>query len=127
MKEYFRAVSQTWPEAWGKQKHALTKPFGLEVMCAAFRAAKTRVDLNAGEGSRGQQLAAQLAVLKDLAITIPGTGEGQGIPLTWESGPLGPLSNAAGRTLISRQITDCLHGADDLTNCHATAPGNPAC
>lgn len=112
-KEYFAGIAQTWPDAWGKQKHALTKPFGFEIMCAAFRAAKTRVDLNAGKQYTADNFAEQLAVLKDLAITIPGTGEDHGIQLSWESGPLGPLSNAAGRTLISRQIADCLYRADE--------------
>lgn len=112
-KEYFLGIQATWPDAWGKQKHALTKPFGLEVMCAAFRAAKTRVDLNAGRQYTAGNFAAQLEVLKSLEISIPGTGEEQGIPLTWESGPLGPLSNAAGRTLVSRQIVDCLQSADE--------------
>lgn len=111
-KEYFRGIQATWPEAWGKQKHALTKPFGIEIMCAAFRAAKMRVDLNAGKQYTADNFAAQLKVLKGIEISIPGT-EGQGIPLTWESGPLGPLSNAAGRTLVSRQIVDCLQKADE--------------
>lgn len=112
-KEYFSGIRATWPDAWGKPKHALTKPFGIEIMCAAFRAAKTRVDLNAGKQYTAGNFATQLAVLKGLEISIPGTGEQQGIPLTWESGPLGPLSNAAGRTLVSRQIVDCLQTADE--------------
>lgn len=111
-KEYFRGIEKTWPKAWGKQKHSLNKPFGIEIMCAAFRAAKTRVDLNAGKQYTAENFASQLEVLKGLEISIPGT-EGQGIPLTWEAGPLGPLSNAAGRTLVSRQIIDCLQKADE--------------
>jgi DGQHR domain-containing protein len=112
-KEYFRGIEQTWPNAWGQPKHWLSKPFGLEIMCAAFRGAKSRVDLNAGKQYTADNFAEQIAVLKDLVITIPGTGEGQGIPLTWEAGPLGPLSNSAGRTLIIRQIVDCLQKADE--------------
>jgi DGQHR domain-containing protein len=112
-KEYFSGIEATWPDAWGKPKHALTKPFGLEIMCSAFRAAKTRVDLNAGKQYTAANFAEQLEVLKGLEIVIPGTAEQHGIPLTWESGPLGPLSNAAGRTLVSRQIIDRLHSADE--------------
>lgn len=82
-------------------------------MCAAFRAAKYRVDLNAGRQYTADHFADQLEVLRDMEITIPGTGDSGGIPLTWESGPLGPLSNAAGRTLISRQIVDVLQRADE--------------
>jgi DGQHR domain-containing protein len=112
-KEYFKGVEKTWPSAWGDKGHALTKPFGIEIMCAAFRAAKYRVDLNAGRQYTASNFAQQIEVLRDMEITIPGTGDGGGIPLTWESGPLGPLSNAAGRTLISRQIIDTLQSADD--------------
>lgn len=111
-KRYFEGIERTWPEAWGQSKHALTKPFGLEIMCAAFRAAKGRVDLNAGRQYTAENFADQLAVLKGIEIEIPGAN-GLGIPLTWESGPLGALSNAAGRTLVSRQIVDCLQAADE--------------
>jgi hypothetical protein len=33
---------------------------------------------------------------------------------TWESGWLGPLSNSAGRALISRQMRDSLTAADEI-------------
>lgn len=111
-KRYFAGIALIWPEAWGDPKHALTKPFGIEIMCAAFRAAKARVDLNAGRQYTAENFADQLKVLRGIEIDIPGT-DGQGIPLTWESGPLGPLSNAAGRTLVSRQIIDRLQAADE--------------
>jgi DGQHR domain-containing protein len=113
-KEYFKGVAKTWPEAWGDKNHALTKPFGIEIMSAAFRAAKYRVDLNTGRQYTADNFAGQLAVLRDMEIVVPGTGDSGGIPLSWESGPLGPLSNAAGRTLVSRQIIDCLQAADEL-------------
>jgi DGQHR domain-containing protein len=112
-KEYFKGIAMTWPNAWGDKRHALTKPFGIEVMCASFRAAKVRVDLNAGKQYTAEHFADQLRVLTDMEIMVPGIGEGGGIPLTWESGPLGPLSNAAGRALISRQIIDRLQRADE--------------
>lgn len=113
LKEYFKGIQQTWPAAWGDSKHALTKPFGLEVMCSVFPAAKHRVDLNCGRQYTKDNFAAQLAPLTTMQITIPGAGTDTGIPLTWESGPLGPLSNSAGRALIGRQMRDHLHGADE--------------
>src|SRR5207249_4244591 len=115
LKEYFKGIALTWPNAWGDKGHALIKPFGIEVMCASFRAAKFRVDLNAGRQYTADHFADQLRVLTDMQIMVPGIGEGSGIPLTWESGPLGPLSNAAGRALISRQIVDRLQQADEET------------
>lgn len=74
----------------------LTKPFGIEVMCAVFRAAKVRVDLNAGRQYSSEHFGEQLRVLADMEIMVPGIQQTSGVPLTWESGPLGPLSNAAG-------------------------------
>jgi hypothetical protein len=112
-KEYFKAIRDTWPEAWGDPKHALTKPFGIEVMSAVFAAIKQRVDLNDGRQYTATNFAKGLAPLKSMRVKIPGAGDDAGIPLTWASGPLGPLSNAAGRSLISRQMRDCLIAADE--------------
>jgi hypothetical protein len=83
-------------------------------MCAAFRAAKVRVDLNAGRQYTADKFAEQLRVLTDMEIMVPGIDQASGIPLTWESGLLGPFSNAAGRALISRQIVDRLQQADEV-------------
>jgi hypothetical protein len=112
-KEYFGGIAEIWPDAWGNRKYALTKPFGIEIMCAAFRGAKARVDLNAGKQYTREQFAQQLSVLVDMEIHVPGTDASSGLRLTWASGHLGPLSNAAGRTLISRQIVDTLQQADE--------------
>jgi DGQHR domain-containing protein len=113
LKEYFKGIRATWPSAWGDAKHALTKPFGLEVMCAVFPAAKYRVDLNCGRQYTETNFADQLEPLRTMQISIPGTGDDAGLPLTWESGPLGPLSNSAGRSLIGRQIKDRLQESDE--------------
>ncbi len=113
IKEYFRGVAATWPDAWGSKSHALTKPFGLEVMCSVFRAAKHRVDLNAGRQYTAENFERQLAVLRHAQIEPFGQEADIAIVLTWESGPLGPLSNAAGRGLIGKQLIDTLQRADD--------------
>ena len=63
LKEYFKGVAATWPDAWGDRKHALIKPFGIEVMCSVFPAAKHRVDLNAGRQYTRENFAAQLEPL----------------------------------------------------------------
>lgn len=114
LKEYFKGVEGTWPEAWGHNKtHALTKPFGLELMSGVFGAVKQRVDLNFGRQYTSDNFKQALEPLKTMNIQIPGAGAGAAIPLTWESGHLGPLSNASGRALIRRQIVDNLHAADE--------------
>ena len=113
LKEYFRGVASTWPEAWGSPSHSLTKPFGLEVMCSVFRAVKHRVDLNAGRQYTADNFERQLQPLKDVQIEPFGDQADIGIALTWEAGPLGPLSNAAGRALIGKQLVDQLQRADD--------------
>jgi DGQHR domain-containing protein len=112
-KEFFKAIQGTWPTAWGDQKHALTKPFGIEVMCGVFPAVKTRVDLNNGRQYTAETFAKALEPLKTMGIKVPGAGDDAAIPLTWASGPLGPLSNAAGRALIIRQMRDRLVAADE--------------
>ncbi len=113
-KQYFRGVSETWPAAWGDRKgHALTKPFGLEVVSGIFRAAKHRVDLNAGKQYTADNFRDQLAVLQDAKIEPFGKSADMSIPLTWEAGPMGPLSNASGRSLIIKQLIDTLQRADD--------------
>lgn len=114
LKEYFKGVQATWPEAWGNNKtHALTKPFGLELTAGVFAAVKHRVDLNFGRLYTAENFKQALSPLKTMKIQIPGAGATAAIPLTWESGHLGPLSNASGRALIRRQIIDHLHAADE--------------
>lgn len=112
-KEYFKAVKATWPAAWGNTKEfALTKPFGLEIICGIFRAAKHRVDLNAGRQYTQANFAEQLAVLKGAELRPFATAD-VSMPLTWEVGPMGPLSNASGRSLIIKQLVDTLQAEDD--------------
>lgn len=112
LKEYFAGIRDTWPAAWGNTKeYALSKPFGLEIVAGMFRAVKHRVDLNAGRQYTREHFRDQLAVLKTAELK---PFAGFSIPLTWESGPLGPLSNAAGRSLIIKQLVDTLQAADDV-------------
>lgn len=113
LKEYFGGIEDTWPEAWGNTKsYALSKPFGLEVVSGIFRAVKHRVDLNAGKQYTRENFRGQLAVLKDAELK-PFAKSDVAIPLTWESGPMGPLSNASGRSLIIKQLIDALQAADE--------------
>lgn len=113
-KEYFAGIQETWPEAWGNTKsYALSKPFGLEIVAGIFRAVKHRVDLNAGRQYTREAFRAQLDVLKSAELKPFANAEDLSIPLTWESGPMGPLSNAAGRSLIIKQLVDVLQAADD--------------
>jgi DGQHR domain-containing protein len=113
-KEYFRGVESTWPEAWGNRKdYALCKPFGLEVIAGIFRAVKHRVDLNGGRQYTGDNFRDQLLVLTTAEIKPFGGVDNISIPLTWEVGPMGPLSNASGRSLIIRQLVHTLQEADE--------------
>jgi DGQHR domain-containing protein len=114
LKEYFKGAEALWPDAWGNnKKYALTKPFGLEIMASIFRDVKHRVDLNQGRIYTADSFRRALEPLSAMAIQIPGAGAGASIPLSWESGNLGPLSNAAGRALIRKQMIDVLTAADE--------------
>lgn len=112
-KEYFLSIEATWPDAWGSKDYALTKPFGLAIVSSVFRAAKHRVDLRAGRQCTAENFEEEMTFLKTAQIGPFGQEADIGIPLTWESGPLGPLSNAAGRALIGKQLIDHLHRADE--------------
>ena len=49
VKNYFRAISELFPNAWGDRKnHNLCLPIGFEIMLGIFSAAKQRCDLNCG-------------------------------------------------------------------------------
>lgn len=111
LKEYFRAVSRVWPEAWGDvKKYNLNKPIGFELITGVFPAVKHRVDLNEGRQYVSKAFETQLAPLKTAAIEFPGVG---GIELNWLRGPMGFLSNRATRTIMVRQLSDTLRAADE--------------
>ncbi|MGD0991744.1 MAG: DGQHR domain-containing protein [Gemmatimonadales bacterium] len=111
MKEYFRACSVLWPEAWGDLgKFNLCRPIGFEIVIALFAPVKHRCDLNASRQYTAATFASQMAPLKGAVIDLP---LGAQLPLDWRRGPMGILSNRATRTLISRQLSDVLRRADD--------------
>lgn len=110
-KEYFRAVSRIWPEAWANRaKYNLVRPIGVEVICGVFGPVKHRCDLNAGKQYTADTFEAQMKPLKDAEINLPGGGK---LVMDWQRGPMGVLSNAATRSLITRQLADILRKADE--------------
>jgi DGQHR domain-containing protein len=111
MKEYLKGVSQTWPKAWGNNREfMLTKPMGIEIMFGIFANVKHRCDLNEGRQYTADSFTRQLKVLDGFQVILPGGGE---IELDWMRGRFGTLSNATGRSLINKQLTNALRQADE--------------
>lgn len=110
LKEYFKGVQETWPEAWGDNGHMLTRPMGIQVIMSIFDAVKHRCDLNEGKQYTATTFRRSLEPLVDCNIELPGGGQ---IPLTWQRGPFGSLNNKAGQVLISKQLKNYLRQADD--------------
>jgi hypothetical protein len=109
-------VQHTWPEAWADRKnYSLTKPYGIEALCAIFGAVKHRVDLNRGKQYTAANFAEQLEVLKDVQIEIGRDAENNplSVPLTWKTGSFGPLQGAGGKAVLARQLVDALQRADE--------------
>ncbi len=111
VKEYLKGVARLWPDAWGNNKDfMLTKAMGIEIILSIFAPIKTRCDLNEGRQYSAEAFQRQLEPLLNCEISFPGGGQ---FPLTWESGPLGALSNAAGRSLIQKQLTNFIRLVDE--------------
>jgi DGQHR domain-containing protein len=111
LKEYLKGVRDLYPAAWGNNKeYLLTKPLGIEVVMSAFPAIKHRCDLNCGKQYTASNFRKMLEPILAFELEIPGGGK---IPMNWESGKIGPLSNAAGRALISKQLKNCITRADE--------------
>ncbi len=111
MKQYFVAISQLWPEAWGDLgKYNLCRPTGFEIMLGIFNRVKHRCDLNCGRQYTTETFAMQMEPLRTAVLELPGGGK---LPLDWQRGPMGVLSGRAMRTLITRQLSDILQHADD--------------
>lgn len=111
IKEYFRAISRVWPEAWANRgKYNLLRPIGIEIMCGLFGPLKHRCDLNAGKQYTADNFQTQMKPLRTAQIDLPGGGT---LLMDWQRGPMGILSNAATRTLITRRLTDILRHADE--------------
>jgi DGQHR domain-containing protein len=111
LKEYFKAISSLWPEAWANRKsYNLVRPIGIEVVCGVFGPVKHRCDLNAGKQYTAKNFEAQMEPLREAEIALPGGGK---LVMDWRRGPMGVLSNAATRSLITRQLSDLLRQADE--------------
>jgi DGQHR domain-containing protein len=110
-KQYFAALSQLWPEAWGDIKgHSLCKPIGFEIMIGVFASAKHRCDLNAGRQYTQASFLSQLKPLASATIDLPGGGS---IMLDWKAGSLGMMSNSTMRVAVARKLRDLLIAADE--------------
>lgn len=123
MKEYFRAVSQSWPDAWGDTRnYNLCRPLGLETMLGVFGPIKHRVDLNAGRQYTAENFRSQMDPLRTASIDFPGGGK---LALDWKRGPMGFLANRAARTLVIRQLSDQIRRADDPAQDIGEPAGGP--
>jgi hypothetical protein len=112
IKEYFKAVSQLWPDAWGSwTDYMLSRPFGLEVVLGIFAHVKTRCDLNCGREYSAGTFLSQMQPLRNAAIQLPAVGA---ITLDWRRKTLSIISNTQGRRLLIDQLSDILQRADEL-------------
>jgi DGQHR domain-containing protein len=116
LKEYLKAVAETWPAAWGNNKEfSLSSSAGLEVMLGAFSAAKDRVDLNwAGQYSR-DNFSKALEPLREAVITVPIAGDQSlDLALDWQKGNLNVLSRSQkGRDTLVTKLRQILFLSDD--------------
>ncbi len=111
VKEYFTAIAQLWPEAWGELgKFNLCRAIGFEITLSLFGVVKQRCDLNCGKQYTAENFKSQIEPLRNAVIDLPGGGK---LLLDWQRGPMGILSNRAARTLITRQLSDILRKADE--------------
>ena len=111
IKNYFGAVAQLWPDAWGDTgKFNLSRPIGLEILLSIFAPVKHRCDLNAGRQYSVENFLPQMSPLRGAVIELPGGGK---LELDWQRGTMGFLSNRASRTMIARQLSDMLRRLDE--------------
>lgn len=111
IKEYLKGVKNVWPDAWGNNSdYMLTRPMGIEIIMSIFGAVKQRCDLNESQIYTAETFEHSIAPLQGCYIEMPGGGK---IPLTWERGPLSPLSNIPGRKFIRKNLVDYLIKADE--------------
>jgi DGQHR domain-containing protein len=111
VKSYLSAIKETWPDQWGDNKaYSLTAAFGFEIMFSVFQQVKQRIDLNNGREYTPQNFVSQITPLKTATIKLPG---GIDMPLDWTRKGIGSLNNTRTRALISKQLRDVLHQADE--------------
>lgn len=112
VKDYLRAVSELWPDAWGNLgDYMLSRFFGLEVMLGIFAQVKTRCDLNCGREYSVGSFLSQMQPIKSASIKLPAPAGD--IPLDWLRSTMAIISNTPGRRLIVHQLADILQRADE--------------
>lgn len=110
-KEYFKAIKELWPHAWGNIKdYNLCHPIGLEIFIGIFSSVKQRCDLNEGRQYTVESFSRQMEVIRGSVLDLPGGGK---LPLDWERGTMGLISNQTARLFLIRQMKDILHIADE--------------
>jgi DGQHR domain-containing protein len=118
VREYLKALRNTWPEAWGNNKeYSLSSSVGLEVMIRVLPVVKGRVDLNAGREYTAKNFEDQLRPLKNVELRIP-VSDGVEVPLIldWKKDSLNLLSRGQkGRNLLVDELRRVLHAADAPT------------
>lgn len=113
VKSYLSAIKDTWPDQWGDNKtYSLTSAMGFEIMFSVFQQVKQRIDLNNGREYAPKNFVSQMAPLKTAKIKLPGDIE---LPFDWTKKGIGGLNNAKTRALITKQLRDVLHEADEDT------------
>lgn len=111
IKQYVRAIGETWPDAWGDVKnYNLSKPLGIEIMLGLFPAILHRVDLNKGRQYTAENFVSQMTPLIGAELELPGGGR---LPVDWMRGSMGIMASGAMRTLMSRQLADLIRKADE--------------
>jgi DGQHR domain-containing protein len=114
LKEYLKAISALWPEAWADRKeYVLTGSAGLEITLGAFSAAKDRVDLNAGAAYTQANFREQMKPLVGAVLDVDVGGTTVPLTLDWKKEPLTSLSRGQkGRETVIARLKRALFEED---------------
>ncbi len=101
LQNYFDAIKNVWPEAWGSESHVLTKAMGFNIMLHIFERVYRRCEKYEGGKFDTNAFESQLRELAQKKIEID---EEHKVPLNWQSFPYGSFSSGKGIGLIIRAI-----------------------
>lgn len=103
-KAYLTAIQQMFPEAWGSNKHVLTKAMGLELVMSVFKDVVMLCHAHEGGQLTVESFKKQLQPLVGAQISLLGTET----PLDWSSAVFSKLSNKPAKTEIRKELTTIL-------------------
>jgi DGQHR domain-containing protein len=115
LKEYLKAVTKLWPDAWDQPGYSLSSSAGLEITLGVFPAVKHRVDLNNQKNYSAESFVEQMQPLKDATISLKLLDGSVGTwTLDWQTDAISALSNSQkGRNFLIDALNGVLHAADE--------------